>query len=234
MTLRTGSLVFLFVFAVSSVSFAQEIELVTSPQDWFLRDPEGDHLQGISAEKTYLTLLQGQPSREILVAVIDSGIDIDHEDLKSIIWTNKNEIPANGIDDDKNGYVDDVHGWNFIGGKNGNVAADTYELTREYVRLKNKFENTEERKIGKKQRAEYQLYKEIKEKFEKLRESNSAEYSMYSKIYLNAKMSMDTLKAVMHTDTLTQAQLEQFTSNDPILLFAKSFVLISIKMQVLI
>src|SRR5690348_8861290 len=61
------------------------------PKDWFLKDPETDHVQGVSAEKTYSTLLQGKPSRTVLVAVIDSGIDIDHEDLKDIIWVNEDE-----------------------------------------------------------------------------------------------------------------------------------------------
>ncbi|HOX84231.1 MAG TPA: S8 family serine peptidase, partial [Chryseolinea sp.] len=135
MILRTHRLVILFVCITAFSSFAQDIDIVVAPHDWFLRDPEQDHLQGVSVERTYNSLLKDQPSREVLVAVIDSGVDIDHEDLKSIIWINKNEIPDNGIDDDKNGYIDDVHGWNFIGGKNGDVDADTYELTREYVRL---------------------------------------------------------------------------------------------------
>ncbi|RZL12894.1 MAG: peptidase S8 [Pedobacter sp.] len=61
---------------------------------------------------------------------MDGGTDINHEDLKDVLWTNTKEIPGNGIDDDKNGYIDDVHGWNFIGGKNGNVAYDNLELVR--------------------------------------------------------------------------------------------------------
>src|SRR5215213_5082723 len=81
-------------------------DTVNIPKDWFLRDPESDHVQGVSAEKTYATLLKGKPSKTVLVAVIDSGIDIEHEDLKDVIWTNEDEIPGNGIDDDKNGYVD--------------------------------------------------------------------------------------------------------------------------------
>ena len=128
------------------------------PKDWFLLDPELDHFQGVSAERAYQTLLQGKPSRTIIVAVIDSGIDIDHEDLKSVIWTNEDEIPDNGIDDDKNGYIDDVHGWNFIGGKNGNVNEDTYELTREYIRLKKKFETMDSTKIPKKLKTEFEQY----------------------------------------------------------------------------
>ena len=105
-----------------AVSFEfQQQDTTAISDDWFLRDPETDKVQGTSTEKAYATLLQGKPSRKVRVAVIDSGIDVDHEDLKDIIWTNDDEIAANGIDDDKNGYIDDVHGWNFIGGKSGSV-----------------------------------------------------------------------------------------------------------------
>src|SRR5690606_21014613 len=101
----------------------------------------------------------------VVVAVIDSGIDIEHEDLKDVIWVNKGEIPDNGIDDDKNGYVDDVHGWNFIGGKDGNVAEDTYEVTREYARLKPTYGHLTEDAVSKKQRKEYEYWKRVEKKF---------------------------------------------------------------------
>jgi len=65
--------------------------------------------------------------------VIDGGVDIDHEDLQGKIWVNEDEIPGNNIDDDNNGYIDDVHGWNFIGNKNGeNLHYENYEFTRIY------------------------------------------------------------------------------------------------------
>ena len=225
MIFRTGRIAF-FIFCSASLSaFGQQINDVIPPHDWFLKDPQDDHLQGVSAEKTYATLLKDQPSREVLVAVIDSGIDIDHEDLKSIIWTNKNEIPGNGIDDDKNGYIDDVHGWNFIGGKSGNVEADSYELTREYIRLSKKFGTTNERKINKKQKAEYQLYKEVKEKFDKQKQSNTEEYDAFKKAYINVVLCLDTLKSVLHTDTLTLDKLQQFVPDEPMLLYAKSYIL---------
>jgi subtilisin family serine protease len=79
-------------------------------------------------------------SKKVIVAVIDSGIDTTHEDLKPILWTNPKEIPGNGIDDDKNGFIDDVHGWNFLGGKDGrNVKEDSYEGARVYHKLKTKW-----------------------------------------------------------------------------------------------
>ena len=88
------------------------------PTDWFLLDPESDHLQGVSAEKTYQSLLKDQPSRTVIVAIVDSGVDIDHEDLKNVIWTNDDETPGNGIDDDHNGFVDDTSGWDLSSNDN--------------------------------------------------------------------------------------------------------------------
>lgn len=216
----------LYIFlALAYPAIAQKPDSVTVPNDWFLRDPETDHLQGVSAERTYQTLLKGQPSKTVIVAVVDSGVDIDHEDLKSVIWTNPGEIAGNGIDDDKNGYIDDLHGWNFIGGKNGNVKEDTYELTREYLRLKKKFEGVDERKIPKKQKVEFEHYSKIKDKFEKLKTKNEQQYDFYNQLYKNVTRSIDTLKHLIKTDHLTQEAVEQFNTNDPALLFAKGFIL---------
>lgn len=174
------------ILASTDTTLEDSVEI---PKDWFLKDPETDHVQGVSADKTYMTLLKGKPSKTVLVAVIDSGIDIEHEDLKDVIWTNEDEIPDNGIDDDKNGYVDDVHGWNFIGGKNGNVAEDTYEVTREYARLKKLYENVDEKKVSKKNKAEYALYQKVKAKYERDFKSNKEQYDQYKQqydLYVNA------------------------------------------------
>ena len=195
------------------------------PKNWFLLDPETDSVQGVSAEKTYNTLLKGQPSKTILVAVIDSGIDIDHEDLKNIIWTNEKEIAGNGVDDDKNGYIDDIHGWNFIGGKNGNVNADTYELTREYMRLDKKFAALDTNKLNKKLAAEFASYKKIKDKYTKLKAKNEQQYTLYSNMYRNVRQSVDTIKARLKTDKLTPDLVKNFESTDVRLLFAKGFIL---------
>jgi cell wall-associated protease len=216
------SVIFFVVTAVSA--FSQSSTGQSIPNDWFLRDPEQDSLQGVSAERAYQTL-KDQPSRTVIVAVIDSGVDIDHEDLKSVIWKNEDEIPDNGIDDDKNGYIDDVFGWNFIGGKNGNVDADTYELTREYIRLKKKYENVDGNKVSKKQKAEYETYQEIKDKYEKLKAKNEQQYKLYSNIYNNISQSIDTLKSLLQVDTIRAEDLKNFETKDPSLLFAKGFLL---------
>jgi cell wall-associated protease len=217
-------LVIIFLlFQVSS--FAQDKVHVPIPKDWFLLDPEKDSVQGVSIERTYETLLKNQPSKTVIVAIIDSGIDIDHEDLKNVIWTNEKEIPKNGIDDDKNGYVDDVHGWNFIGGKSGNVEADTYELTREYIRLKAIYDGNEKRKIPKKQKKEFEQYSKIKTKYEKLKAKNQEQYDLYNSLYSNVMSATDTLKKILKVEKLTPELIQGFTTNEPSLLLAKAFLL---------
>jgi cell wall-associated protease len=95
-------------------------------QRWSHMDLERDSIPGMSVDKAYQELLKNKKGKKIIVAVIDSGVDIDHPDLKEVIWTNPKEIPNNGIDDDKNGFVDDIHGWNFLGDSN----EETLEATR--------------------------------------------------------------------------------------------------------
>ena len=113
------------------------------PKNWHQLDPATTGYNGISLQKAYdLVKSKKLKSTRVIVAVIDSGIDTAHEDLKPILWTNPKEKPGNGIDDDKNGYIDDVHGWNFIGGKDGrNVKEDSYEAARVYHKLKIKWAN---------------------------------------------------------------------------------------------
>ena len=98
--------------------------------NWQNMDLQTDSVFGISTEKAYKELLQHKKATTVLVAVIDGGVDTAHEDLKAIIWNNPKEKAYNGKDDDKNGYVDDMHGWNFIGGPKGDVHYDNLELVR--------------------------------------------------------------------------------------------------------
>ena len=225
MRLKWIALVFVLVLngqSGAAQTSAAENETKPVPADWFLLDPETDFFQGVSAERVYNTLLKGKPFRTVIVAVIDSGVDIFHEDLKDVIWINTKEIPDNGIDDDKNGYVDDVYGWNFIGGKNGNVNEDTYELTREYVRLKSRFENVDEKKIGKKQQAEFAYWKDIKSKFEKRSKEATSQYNLYNSFYQNISFANDTLKKILKVDRLTAEIVDTLKPNTPVKSFAKN------------
>jgi cell wall-associated protease len=194
------------ILSLPTYSFQAQLDTTKAdaPKDWFLKDPETDHVQGVSADKTYQTLLKDKPSKTVTVAVIDSGIDIDHEDLKDILWVNEDEIPANGIDDDKNGYVDDVNGWNFIGGKLGNVNEETLEVTREYVRLKPKYENFDEKNLNKKNKAEYEYWKKVKTKYDNDFKSNKDQFEQYNaqyQMYGNAFMTISYYDSLLEKAT---------------------------------
>lgn len=130
-----------FLFLHTAV-FSQD-KNVKLPPNWYNLDLLQDGYFGISTEKAYKELLKDKkPKESIIVAVIDGGVEPTHEDLKHVMWTNKKEIPGNGIDDDGNGYVDDIHGWNFIGSKNGNLEYDNLELVRIIRKYQPKYRST--------------------------------------------------------------------------------------------
>jgi len=111
------------------------------PKDWHTMDLNTDGFFGISLNQAYI-FVKGKKSKTVVVATIDSGIDTAQKDLQGILWVNPKEILGNGIDDDGDGYVDDVHGWDFLGGKNGKVDyTETTEEVREYAKLKGKYES---------------------------------------------------------------------------------------------
>lgn len=125
----------LLTFAVSLATFAQgpnadykkKAKLTENQlKRWSHLDLEKDSIPGMSIDKMYSELIKDKKGKKVIVGIVDSGVDIDHADLKPVVWTNTKEIPNNGIDDDKNGYIDDVHGWNFL----GNVDGENLELTR--------------------------------------------------------------------------------------------------------
>lgn len=155
-------LLFLALMLSTAALFAQN----EAPKDWWDLDRTDNAYPGVSANKA-LNYLQGKKGQTVVVAVIDSGVDIEHEDLKDIIWTNPGEIAGNGIDDDNNGYVDDVHGWNFIGGKDGrNVDGENLEIVRIYNNLKGSYNNRNRDGLSKKEKVQYDMYVKYKEQIE--------------------------------------------------------------------
>jgi subtilisin family serine protease len=148
-----------------------------TPRGWHLLDREADGVYGISLEKAYATLLKDRkPRKKVVVAVIDSGIDTAHEDLRPVLWRNPGEVPGNGVDDDGNGYADDVHGWNFLGGSDGrNVGKDSYEAARVYYAYKKRFNGADTSALGAEEKAQYRIYLRAKDQIE----SQAKEASMY-------------------------------------------------------
>jgi len=212
------SLVLALIVCPSFSGWAQE-------KQWYLEDPAKDSVQGLSVETAYETLLKGRTSAPVLVAVIDSGIDIEHEDLKDVIWTNPKEIAGNGKDDDNNGYIDDVHGWNFIGGAKGNVGDDSSELTREYARLSKVFEPYADRKVPGRLKKEHAYYQVIKNKYESQNKDNAGKLKMYSGVYKQFSLGLDSVKKILGKDSVSREDLKSIKSTNPVVLFSQMLVL---------
>jgi subtilisin family serine protease len=185
------------------------------PHGWHLLDKTKDGYNGISVSEAYdFVKSKNLKSNTVIVAVIDSGIDTLHEDLKPILWTNEKEIPGNGKDDDGNGYIDDVHGWNFIGGKDGrNVKEDSYEGARVYHSLKAKYQDKtiDTTQMAPDSLAEYKMWLKAKQKIEgESQEGAGLDLAMLKRAYHSAQKSDSILRKSLNKDTFTGNDLDTF------------------------
>jgi subtilisin family serine protease len=170
-------------------------------KDWFHKDPSEGYM-GISTEKAYKAL-EGRSNQPVIVAIIDSGVDAEHEDLAKNMWINADEIPGNGIDDDNNGYIDDIHGWNFIGGPNGNnVGPDTYEVTRLYGKHKYKFANANPAILNKEDKKLYEQFLVWQEEVEKQRARAEKAIAEVAGVESRVMGAVDAIAGVLEKDSL--------------------------------
>lgn len=207
--MKLKSLLVAFSMALPFFGMAQ---LSTPPQNWQHLDMVEDGVLGVSTDKAYEELLKDKESTTVVVAVIDGGVDPLHEDLKDVMWKNPGEIPGNKIDDDNNGYVDDVYGWNFIGGKNGeNVHHDQLEITRLYAHYDKKYKNADRSKLSKKEKKEYDKYKEIEKIITEEREQAAANTALYTSMLDAVK----TVEKSIGKEDIAAEDLDDFQSDDP-------------------
>jgi cell wall-associated protease len=211
--MRSGkNFLFTGLLFISSVVFGQADSL----KGWHLRDEQTDSLRGISINKTY-DFLKGRKSKQVIVAVIDSGVDTTNEDLKNVLWTNPKEIAGNGIDEDKNGYTDDVHGWNFLGGKDGrNIKTESAEATRIYYRYKSKFDKKQinEAGLAGDDKEQYDLWKQASAIIT-AKPQDEVELMFLEMAYKAVKKQEKVLKEDMKKDTFTTVDVEKLTSDSP-------------------
>lgn len=188
------------LFAFSGLN-AQQLKTKTN---WFNLDYQKDGIRGMGVERAYEELLKNRTSKTVIVGVIDSGVDIEHEDLKNNIWVNEGEIPGNGIDDDKNGFVDDIHGWDFIGAADGrDIRDEQLESTRLLKKYQEKFGENPKKRLLKKYSDEYNDYLSIKkQRDEQLKEANQY-LPMYKNLYDNFVASSGVLKGYLKTEEIT-------------------------------
>lgn len=164
----------LFTLVLCTMSLSAQDK---APNNWWDLDRGDDTFPGVSAKKAH-NYLQGKQAQTVIVAVIDSGVDVEHEDLKDAVWTNPGEIAGNGIDDDNNGYVDDMHGWNFIGGKDGrNVNYENLEVVRLFNKLHKQYNNRNRDGLSKAEKAEFDLYKKYEAEIEEERTAAAPEWA---------------------------------------------------------
>ena len=200
--------------------FSALAQTSTIPNSWHMMDKETDGYSGVSANKAYAFLKsKNLKSNTVIVAVIDTGIDTLHEDLKPVLWKNPKEIPGNGKDDDGNGYIDDIHGWNFLGGKDGrNVKVDSDERSRVYYGLKSKYEDKEvdKSKLTKADLYEYEMFLKAKEEIKggdgKEDEFNDIDIAALKAMYANLLSADSILKKAMNRDTFTGKDLDLYVT----------------------
>ncbi|MEP2056544.1 MAG: S8 family peptidase [Maribacter litoralis] len=170
-------------------------DLTTAEKNnWGHLDLVSDTIPGMSVDKAYTDIIKNKKGTKTIVAVLDSGIDLNHEDLDDVLWTNTKEKAGNGIDDDGNGYIDDIHGYNFLG--------ESYNEQLEYVRMLrlNIGDAATLSKAKTKLDAEYNEALQGKEQYES--------------IYQAVKNADADVKKYLNKDTYTKQDLASITATD--------------------
>ncbi|KAF0204709.1 MAG: subtilisin-like serine [Bacteroidetes bacterium] len=183
--------------------------------NWYNLNPQSDRIEGTSVNKAYAELLAGKtPRKKIVVAVIDGGVDITHPDLKGKIWTNPREIAGNGLDDDNNGYADDIHGWNFIGNKQGeNLLYEHMEFVRIYKSMKAEFGNiTQIEKVAPADRDRYKLFDKCRAKYDDELKKHTEMNKSLENFEAYYKSKEDYLKRYLRKDKITEEDIKAIKS----------------------
>lgn len=159
-------------------------------ENWQHLDLDKDGYFGVSANRAYEELLKDKKATPVIVAIMDSGFDTEHEDLQSVLWVNEGEIPDNGMDDDGNGYIDDVHGWNFTGSTPSSVKYGTSTLTCLVVRDQERFGDRAYSDIPETEREDFETFQRNKAELAKKRREAEDNLAQVEKF----KVSVDEMR----------------------------------------
>jgi len=173
-------------------------------KNWSSLDMVRDTVPGMSVDRAYEELIKNRKGETVIVGVIDSGLDIEHEDLVNVLWTNPGEIPGNGIDDDNNGYIDDVHGWNFL----GDMLGDNMEYVRIVREWEPKFEGENADQMIKENEDAYKLYLKAKAEFEMEKGETMMNLNRYQMMLSQIKPANDAMVALLGKEDYTIEDLE--------------------------
>ena len=179
-------------------------------KSWGAADLVMDTIPGMSVDKAYAELLNKKKGETVIVAVIDSGTDIEHEDLDDVIWVNKGEVPNNGKDDDNNGYIDDIHGWNFL----GDVVAENMEYVRYMRKLGPKFDGKSEAAISAADREDYAMYQKAKAEYEKEVADVQGTLNQYNAILAQVKPAHEAIAKKLGKEDYTAKDLQGIANPD--------------------
>jgi subtilisin family serine protease len=201
---------------LSFTAFSSRAQSAEQIRRWQHLDLQADGVPGISADRAYRELLSGRTPTPVLVAVIDSGIDTAHVDLKPVLWRNAKEMAGNGLDDDHNGYVDDVRGWNFLGGKDGrNISVETLEQTRIYAQYRQQFAGKTRQQLSKADRVKFDQYQLAKAAYEKDRKAEETRLARYTELLTQNMAAAERLKQTLGVPRLDSALVHQATLRQP-------------------
>ncbi len=208
---------FLFTIIIINLfiqyGFSQDLDEETL-KVWWQKDIEKDSIPGIGLERVYQELIKDRTGEEVIVAVLDTKLDIDHEDLKGQIWVNNDEIPNNGIDDDDNGYIDDVHGWNFLGNSKGeDILYQFSEFMRVINEYQARFENKSLETLNDDEKKLYLKYQKAKKEFETKKKQALEEKLSSDSLTMEYYAGKDALKKYLE-EGYTSEQLDSLGKKD--------------------
>ncbi len=176
---------------------------------WHLKDIEKDSILGISLERAYTELFKKRKANPVIVAALDSEVNIKQEGLKNQIWVNTKEIPDNGIDDDNNGYIDDINGWNYIGTQNNDsVVFSSFTYTEVLKQYDSKFKNTSLKEIPTIEKKQYQTYQRAKTAYKKQLEERKNNLETYNRIKRKYTKSRSILHKYFPNNIYSKKQID--------------------------
>ncbi len=194
--------------------------------NWYNAAPDNTKIAGVATDKAYSELLNGKKAKKtIVVAVIDSGVDTDHEDLRGKIWINEDEIPNNGIDDDNNGFIDDVNGWNFLGNTNGElIVFESLELTRILRDNRKKFEGKTANDIDESEKELFKMYKRAEKEHADMTANFSKQKDEIDNILDQYNFNVKLLRIALNDENFTIDDLDAYEPQDNDMIKAKRMV----------
>ncbi|SOC79399.1 Subtilase family protein [Salinimicrobium sediminis] len=198
------------------VSELTEVQL----QGWGGADLVNDTIPGMSVQKAYSEIIKNNKGNKVIVAVIDSGVDIEHEDLDGVIWTNTDERPGNNRDDDNNGYVDDIHGWNFL----GDAIEENLEYTRILKKLQPKYKGVPVGAVKPEDREEFELYQRAKAEYDKEYNEALGIKNQYEGIVQQLQVSHEAVSAQLGKEDYTLQELREMQATTEELQQYKAFL----------